>query len=575
MKNMTEYNSLFLQLAVLLGLSAGLGYLVRLLKLPLLVAYLLVGLLLSLFQVFDISSSQSLAFLPEIGIAFVLFFVGMELDVKEIKNLGKPIIAAGLGQIILSTLFGLIIASSLGFPVVESFYLGVGLSFSSTIVVIKLLLDKKDLSSLYGKLSLGILLLEDLIAVFLLMAMTVGNSILNLGFQNNLPLFTLLIKGAFLMIAALVLSRFVLEKVFSAMAKSSELLFLSAVAWCFIFVAVSQLLGFSVVIGAFLAGIALANSPFHFEIQGKVKPLRDFFVTLFFVYLGSQVVFKDLASALPLIAIFSIYALIAKPLIFLLILGIFGFRKHTLFKTAINLSQISEFSLVIMVVGLKLGVVSNVALTAMAFTGVISIISSSILISSSRKIYPKLGRLISFFEHGNFTHQLEVKQKDTEFEDHVILIGAHRIGGEIIKFLKAERIPFLVLDFNPKIVQKLVGEKVHVFYGDVGDPEILEFLNMEKSKLIISTAQDLDDNLMLLSELKRRKVPAVVIGRAASVSDAESLYKLGADYVILPEIVTGDFLAQILRDHWPNMHFFRERPEVELNKLARNHLAFE
>ena len=221
---MSDSNALFLQLAVVLGLSAGLGFVAKSLKLPLLVAYLFAGLLLSLLQVFDLAHSDALTLLPEIGIALVLFFVGMELDIKEIKNLGKPIMAASLGQIFISTFCGFLIATALGFSQAESMYLGAGLAFSSTIVVVKLLLEKKDLGSLYGKLSLGILLLEDLVAVILLMVMTVGSSFLNLGLQNSMPLFTLLIKGVFLMILALGLSKYVLERVFTAVAKSAELL---------------------------------------------------------------------------------------------------------------------------------------------------------------------------------------------------------------------------------------------------------------------------------------------------------------------------------------------------------------
>lgn len=572
---MFQSNALFLQLAIILGLAAILGYLMKLFKLPLLVAYLLVGVLIASTQIFNLTTSEALTFLPEIGMAFVLFFVGMELDIKEIKHLGKPIIAAGLGQIIISALAGSVLASALGFPPAESFLLGTSLAFSSTVVVVKLLLEKKDLNSLYGKLSLGILLLEDLAAVLLLMGMTVGTSFLNLGWQSSMPLLTLLIKGVLLLVSSLILSRYVLEKVFSAVAKSAELLFLSALAWCFICISVSLFLGFSIIIGAFLAGIALANSSFHFEIQGKVKPLRDFFVTLFFVYLGSQVVFGQVLLVLPLMAIFTFYALVIKPTIYLLILGIFGFRKHTIFQTALNLSQISEFSLIVMVVGLRLGVVSQPTVTAMALTGVISIIISSIMITYSRAIYKKVAPFVSFFEHGKMIHQMESKKGGLEMEHHVILIGAHRVGGEVMKFLKRERIPFLVLDFNPEVIQKLTEEKIHVLFGDVGDPEILEFLNLEKSKLIVSTAANIDDSLVLLAELKRRKARTIVMVRASSADDAEVLYKAGADYVILPEIVSGDFVAQVLRNHWPNMDFFKGRPRIELDKLAKNHLVFE
>ena len=572
---MTESNALYFQLAVVLGLAAGVGFFVRFLKLPLLVAYLLAGVILSFAQIFDLHTSQALTFLPEIGIAFVLFFVGMELDLKEIRFLGKAVAIASLGQIVISLIAGFIIAQFLGFPETESIFLGIGLAFSSTIVVVKMLLEKKDLNSLYGKLSVGILLIEDLVAIVLLMMMTVGSSVLNLGLQNSLPILTLLLKGGALLLLALGLSRYVLSKIFTAAAKSAELLFLSAIAWCFIFITISVMLGFSVVIGAFLAGLALANSPFHFEIQGKVKPLRDFFVTLFFIYLGSQVVFEDLSKVAPLIAIFTAYALIVKPIIFLLILGAFGFKKHTIFQTAINLSQISEFSLIVLIVGLKQGIVSQEALTAMALTGVISIISSTILIAFSRQIYNFILPAVAFFESQALTHRTEDRSQEVEMEDHVLLVGAHRMGGEIMKFLKRQKIPFLVLDFNPETVENLMEQKNHVVYGDLGDPEILEFLNLEKSKMVISTASNLDDNLMLLSEMKVRKAKAVAIVRASSAPDAEELYRAGADYVILPAVVSGHFVAHILEAHWPNMEFFKKRASVELEKLAHSHLSFE
>ncbi|OGE25715.1 hypothetical protein A3C32_01250 [Candidatus Daviesbacteria bacterium RIFCSPHIGHO2_02_FULL_41_14] len=579
---MESTNALFIQLAVVLGLSAFFGFVLKFFKLPLVVAYLLAGVFLAMLEAFPslgyllgIGDFSALAHLPEIGIAFVLFFVGMELDLKEIQVLGKPIVVASLGQIGLSLMAGFLIAQLLGFAVVESLYLGVGLSVSSTIVVVKMLLEKQDLSSLYGKLSLGILLIEDLVAILLLMVMTVGSSIFNVGLQANFPLLMLVLKGSILMMVSIFLSRHVLNSLFRATASSAELLFLSALAWCFVFVAFSLLLGFSVVIGAFLAGVALANSPFHYEIQGKVKPLRDFFVTLFFVYLGSQVTFSELGAALPLIAVFTTYALIIKPIIFLLILGAFGFRKHTIFQTALNLSQISEFSLIIMIVGLNQGLVSSVGLTAMALTGVISIIISSIMINFSKTIYRRLKGFIGFFEHGKFVHESEMALEESGIKDHIILIGAHRIGGEVVRYLNKEEIPLLVLDFNPKIIQKLISQKIHALYGDIGDPEILDFLSLEEAKLIISTAANIDDNLMLLSEIKRRKAQAVVITRATSIIEAEELYNAGSDYVILPETITGDFLTQILKNHWPGLSYFKDRSERELERLSKNKLAVE
>src|SRR3989344_1199865 len=252
-----------------------------------------------------------------------------------------------------------------------------------------MLLEKRDLSSLYGKLSIGILLIEDLIAIAVLMIISVGSSSLNLGLQGSLPLITLAIKIFGLFILTFVLSKFALEKVFDAVAKSTELLFFTAITWCFLFTSLAVILGFSVVIGAFLAGVALASSPYHIQIQGKVKPLRDFFLTLFFVYLGTQVNLVDISSNWLAIICFAIFATIFKPFVHSLILGIFGFRKHTIFQTSLNLSQISEFSLIMLLVGFQLKVVSQSALTTIALSAVLSMIIASIMITHSNKLYKK------------------------------------------------------------------------------------------------------------------------------------------------------------------------------------------
>ena len=564
---------LFFYLALVLGLSSLLGYVIRELRLPLIVAYILAGVLLSPFPIFNIHMPEALRFLPEIGIAFVLFFVGMELDLKEIRSLGKPIVVAALTQIIISSFAGFLIARVFGFPPVESLFLGFGLSVSSTIVVIKLLLDKKDLASLYGKLSLGILLVEDLVAVVILMVLATGSSLLNIGPQSALPYISLAIKGIILFVAALILSRYILSRVFRVVAGSVELLFLSALAWCFVFIAASLALGFSVIIGAFLAGVALATSPFHYEIQGRVKPLRDFFVVLFFVYLGSQVVFGELAVALPIIAVLTLFTLFIKPLIFMSILSIFGFKKHTIFQTSLNLSQISEFSLVIMLVGLSLGLTGHTSLTVIAFTGVLSIILSSVMISFSKQIYSKVSHLIAIFEHKKFTHETE-RKAEFNLTDHVVLIGAHRLGSAIFRFLRREKVPLLIVDFNPNIIEKLLSENINALHGDIGDPEIVDYLNLSQARLIISTAQDREDNLMLLFKSKQRKLKAPVIVRASSVEDTRTLYGAGADYVIFPEIIASDFVRESLSTHWPNVLFFKDRAKIELNKLNRNDLAY-
>ena len=546
-------DNIFSQLAVVLLLSSFFGFVVLRLKLPLVVAYLLAGVSLSFVAFFD-PHSPVLEVLPEIGIAFVLFLIGMELDLREIKSLGKPIIFSSIGQIAVSTFAGFAIARLLGFNPTESVYLGLGLSFSSTVVVIKLLLEKHDLTSLYGKLSIGILLVEDLVAITILMLLTVSNSALHTGLQQSFPFVTLALKAVALFALTFVFSKYVLEKIFKAVAKSVELLFLTAITWCFIFTSIAQLAGFSVVIGAFLAGVALASSPYHLQIQGKIKPLRDFFVTLFFVYLGSQANPKDLLTAWPTILVFTVFALALKPFIYTLILGRFGFRKHTLFQTALNLSQVSEFSLVLLLVGLKLGNTSPKALSVMAIVAVLSIITSSILIYYSRKIYTILSPIIGFFEHKTKTHFMEAKGADG-LSDHIVIIGAHRIGRPLVRYIAREKIPFVVMDFNPHIVEDLKEKNINVVYGDIGDPDMYDYLHLETAKLIVSTASSMSDNELLLEECKRRKSPAKILVRALDSEHAKALKELGADFVMQPEKVSGMFLVSQLKKHWPNIAF--------------------
>ncbi len=325
-------NDIFIQLAIILTLSSALGFVIFKLKLPLLIAYVLAGLMLSALIGFDGASSSALSFLPDIGIAFVLFLVGMELDLREIKNYGKQILVAGILQVIITSVLGTFLAQSFGFNTTEAIYIGIGLSFSSTLVVVKLLLDRKELTSLYGKLSLGVLLLEDLIAVVILLVMTSSN----LSWSNSLPLSLFFLKVIGVFAAAILLNKYLLSPLFKKVSDSSELLFLTALAWCFSFITLSALLGFSTLIGAFLAGVVLASSPYHFHIQGRIKPMRDFFLALFFVYLGTRVNFAHIVNVYPLILIFASYAVLVKPLIFLLLFGIYIFING--FNSQLNLS---------------------------------------------------------------------------------------------------------------------------------------------------------------------------------------------------------------------------------------------
>lgn len=547
-------DNIITQLAIILTTSSLLGLIAFKLKLPLIVSYMLTGIVISIVSVFDVSNSLVLHNLPELGIAFVLFLIGMELDLREIKVLGLPIIVSALGQILVTTGVGFYISTLLGFNTVESIFLGLGLGFSSTVVVVKMLIEKQDLTSLYGKLSIGILLVEDLIAVIALMIISISSSALNVGLQNSFPVVALVLKAIGLFVLTFVLSKYVLQKLFSFAAKSVELLFFTAITWCFAFTALAMMVGFSVEIGAFLAGVALASSPYRLQIQSKIKPLRDFFLTLFFIYLGSQVKVNYLLNVLPIITIFTLVALIFKPIVYMFILRIFGFRKHTIFQTALNLSQISEFSLIVLMLGVSVGIVGETSLSIMATVTVLSIVFSSISIQLSKKMYRLFVPLINLMKSRGKVHFLE-SNAGMDLNEHIIIVGAHRVGGPVVKYLMKAKIPFLVMDFDPYVVRDLREKDINAFYGDIGDPDVLESLHIEKAKLIISTAASMDDNELLLEECKKRKSQAVTIIRAEDKSHGTALKALGADYILLPEKVTGLHLANQIKHHWPRTQF--------------------
>ncbi len=545
--------NIFVQFAIILSVSSVLGIIALKFKLPLIISYLLTGVVISFFPVFSSGDSLILNILPEIGIAFVLFLIGMELDLKEIKSLGLPIIIAAVGQILISSFLGYFIAHSLGFGSQESLFLGLGLAFSSTVVVVKMLIERKELGSLHGKLSIGVLLVEDMVAIVCLMFISVGSSTFDLGLQNSWPIIALILKGIGLFVLTFVLSKYVMQKGFDTFAKSTEFRFIASITWCFVFITIADLAGFSVEIGAFLAGVALASSPYHFQIQGKIKPLRDFFLTIFFVYLGSKINFAYLSSGIWAIIIFSIFAVIFKPLIYALILNIFGFKKHTLYQTSLSLSQISEFSLIVLVIGANYGIVSPKAISVMATVGVITIIISSILIYKSRKIYKYLIPLLNLIERKKVFGLSEFASK--ELGEHVVVVGAHRIGLPIVEYLAKEEIPFVVMDFNPHVVRELEGKGINVVYGDIGDPDVLEALDLENTKLIISTATALEDNEMLLAEIRERHLDIKTVVRAEDKDHGEILKSLGADYIILPEKVSGKYLVNQIKDNWPKIVF--------------------
>ncbi len=483
--------------------------------------------------------------------------IGLELNLKELKTVGKNALLAGSLQMIFTGSIGFLIALLLGFSQLTSMYIGVALAFSSTILVIKLLSDKRDLKSLYGKITLGILLVQDLVAIFILIILSTFNPVN--GSMVSLPDLALaFIKVVVLFGWVIVLSRELLPRLLNIIARSSESLFLFSLAWVFGVAALvsSPLIGFSIEIGGLLAGIALASSIESYQIITKVKPLRDFFLTIFFVTLGMDIVFTNAIATLVPILVFSAFVLFISPIIVMIILGGLKYKKRTSFFASLSLAQISEFSLIMLYLGNKIGHISSEVVSVVTFVGVITFVVSTYFIVHTNTLYRIFMPYLGIFERKNAYPE----NSANEIKNHIILIGANRMGEGILNALIQKKKKFVVVDFDPDIIKKLNKEKIQTFFGDISDPEIAEAVNIEKASLIISTASDPEDNLLLLKAIKSVKGPKVIVA-AFDKKDARDFYKEGADYVIMPHIAGGNHLAKILvgDDHMKLIEEYRER----------------
>ncbi len=547
-----------LELAIVVLIAAFLGILARTLRQPIILAYLVTGVIIGYFGLFNLRDQATFQIFADLGIMFLLFLVGLEINYTSLRLVGRSALIIGVSQVIFTTGIGFLIARLFDFSLLHSAYIALALTFSSTIIVVKLLSEKKDLSSLYGKIAVGVMLFQDFIAILILV--TLAGIEAGRGFSWS-SLAVALVKGLLLFIAMVWLGRKFLPHVFDKIARSPELLFLTTLAWVFLLAALAAEIGFSIEIAGFLAGLALANSAEHFQIANRVRPLRDFFILIFFVILGSSIVLQDWSGITKPILAFSAFVIIGNPLIVLLIMSALGYRKRTSFLTGVTVGQISEFSLILVALGLRVGHLNSSIVSLVTAVGVITIIISAYIITHGDKIFRFLARPLSLLER---KQTKEVSSLIGEFKKSFILIGAHRTGQAIALSLPAKDL--LVIEFDPEVIHMLKRHNLDYIFGDIADPEVFAKANFETAKLVISTNPDLNDNLGLLTELKKLAKRPKIIVRADDEKEAEILYKTGVDYVLLPNFTAGQYLAKTIAVD-PEMQILEQLRKKDLEML--------
>ncbi|MBS3075186.1 cation:proton antiporter [Candidatus Pacearchaeota archaeon] len=546
-------------ISLIIVIATVLTIIFRLIKQPPIIAYLITGVLAGPFFLNLVrgNSYEIINLFAHLGVAFLLFIVGLNLNWRVLKEVGIVSTFAGIAEILITGVIGFLIAFGLGFSNNSALYLGIAIAFSSTVVVVKILSDKKEIDTLHGKISLGILIIEDFIAAIALMIIPIvsGGKILN----------NLLIKGSLILVLiALIffISHILFKKFLNYLARSQEILFLFGLTWALVLSILFNKLGFSLEIGALIAGMSLASSRYHMELGDKMKTLRDFFIILFFVFFGIQLAGTLNYFIIRNAILLSFFVIIGKPIIVMIILRIFGYKKRTNFLAGINIAQISEFSLIITLLGFTLGHIGQEIMSLIVLVSIITIGLSSYSIYYSNHIFNKLSKWLNIFE-GKREFGVRSKKKDYK----ILLFGYHRAGYKILKILKSMNVSFAVVDYNPKVILSLVNQGIDCIYGDASDKEFLNELELDKTSLIISTIPDEQSNIFIREKLKEVKSDSVFIATAEHSASALDLYREGIDYVIVPHYLGGDYAANIIKNFGTKKEGYKELRKKHLKEL--------
>jgi len=555
-------DNIFIQISILLGITVSVAFLMRALRQPLLIAYLLAGIIagpmfLNLLQ----SGGQTFDVLAEFGIVLLLFVVGLSLNIHHIKNIGKVAVITGLAQIIFTTTIGFLLLIAMKFPFSSAIYLAMALTFSSTIIIVKLLAEKKDTDSVYGRYTIGLMVVQDIVAIFIMMVVT------SVGKGNDMWMeIGTLVGKIFILIGFVgITARYVVPKLLERVAKSGEFLFIFTITWCFGIASLLYWMGFSLEIGAIMAGISLGSSPYHSEIASRIKPLRDFFIIIFFIILGSEMSLTNISNIWSIGVILSIFILIGNPFILYSVFRMLKFTRRNSFLSGVTAAQVSEFGFVLLIVGKNTNHIVGTELEIFTIVALITIFTSSYIITYNEKVFDFLKPFFALFGPDKYRQTEEKEEKYDAF-----VLGYHRIGWKVCEALAEKNIKYAVVDYNPEAVKRLKSRNIPAFFGDVTDIEFLETLSLDKAKIIISTIPEYEDELILFKYIRKHNKKIIIIGNLYHNTYLDDLYEAGANYVMMTHLLGGQWISDIIKEKsWTEKIFSDLRKNQKEEMLLR------
>lgn len=534
-----EISTIFTQLSLVLLVVVAMSVVMRILRQPLIMGYIITGVIVGPSFLHIVRNQSAFDSFSTIGIALLLFIIGLGLNVNVIKSLGKVAFITSMSILPFLGAAVFFSATLLGYAAKTAAVLAMALFFSSTIIVMKVLSDKKETTRLFGQLTLGVLLIEDLVAT---VAVVVIAMLANPGDISPWTLGFVAFKALALGVGLYVAGNHIMPHIVKRFAKSQELLFLFSITWGFSMASLFELAGFSHEVGALFAGVSLAGLPYSQEMASRLKPLRDFFIVIFFVTLGESFTVASITQNLIPAHILAAVVLLTKPILTLVILELQGYTRLTSFKTAAHLSQISEFSIIFVTIAASKGLVGPDLVSLVTLIAFITIGVSSYIMKHTSGLYRLFEKPLALLERKDTTER-------TKHSAHysAILFGYHKGGYEYIKAFRQLKERYIVVDYDPAVIESMETEGVHHAYGDATDEEFLNEFNVTAAKLVVSTMTDLQTNLSLLRYLRTADTSTSFICHANSLDEANTLYQAGASYVTLPHFIGSERMSSYIK----------------------------
>jgi Kef-type K+ transport system membrane component KefB len=536
------FQSIFYEISVLVLLAAAVGFLGLLARQPLVVAFIAVGVLAGPDALGLVSSTDFIETLSQVSIAVLLFLVGLKLDVSLVKNLGRVAVATGLGQVTFTAFFGFLICLALGLDWLTSVYVAVALTFSSTIIIVKLLSDKQEIGALHGKIALGFLIVQDIFVVLCMVTLSAIGVGLGEDTGGLREVATVFLGGAAMVVAVMLFIRYVADPLLGLIARSPELMVIFAVGWAAGLAAAGDALGFGKELGGLLAGVSLASTQFREAIGSRLASLRDFLLLFFFINLGAALNLTTLGDQIWPAVVLSLFVLIGNPLIVMVIMGFMGYRKRTGFLAGLTVAQISEFSLIFMAMGIAIGHVTESAMGLVTLVGLVTIALSVYMITWSHKLYDWLEPWLGVFERRRaFREEAEDDASRSSIPYDYVIIGLGRYGCRIGAGLGERGYRVLGVDFDPDALKHWREMGFEGRFGDATDPEFIAHLPLGQVRAVISAVPrekgaltEADPQLALLHGLKSANYRGKVALAVNYLRDGEQLVAQGADYILTP-----------------------------------------